>query len=89
MIGTEAVNKLNALSISDNTVQRRIVDMADDIKSQLVEQIKDSPIICLQLVESTDVSSCAQLIVYVRYIHNSDFKDELLCCRLRLHHTRN
>ena len=69
MIGTEAVNKLNALSISDNTVQRRIVDMADDIKSQ----------ICLQLDESTDVSSCAQLIVYVHYIHNSDFKDELLC----------
>ena len=33
MIGTVAVNKLNALSISDNTVQRRIVDMADDIKS--------------------------------------------------------
>ena len=46
MIGTEAVNKLNALSISDNTVQRRIADMADDIKSQMVEQIKDSPIIC-------------------------------------------
>ena len=89
MIGTEAVNKLNALSISDNTVQRRIADMADDIKSQMVEPIKDSPIICLQLDESTDVSSCAQLIVYVRHIHNSDFKDELLCCRLRLHHTRN
>ncbi|KAI0211454.1 SCAN domain-containing protein 3, partial [Lamellibrachia satsuma] len=72
MIGTEAVTKLNAPFISDNTVQRRIVDMADDIKSQLVEQIKDSPIICLQLDESTDVSSCAQLIVYVRYIHNSE-----------------
>ena len=67
MIDTEAVNKLNGLSISDNTVQRRIVDMADGIKSQMVEQIKDSPIICLQLDESTDV-------------HNSDFKDELLCC---------
>ena len=80
MIGTEAVNKLNALSVSDNIVQRRIVDMADNIKSQMVEQIKDSPIICLQLDESTDVSSYAQLIVYVRYIHNSYFKDELLCC---------
>ena len=35
------------------------------------------------------INGRAQLIVYVRYIHNRDFKDELLCCRLRLHHTRN
>ena len=29
--------------------------------------------------ESTDISSCAQLIAFVRYVHNGAFKDEFLC----------
>ena len=81
MFGADAVNKLSSLSLSDNTVQRRIEEMSEDIKNQVVEQIKQSPIYVLQLDESTDVSSCAQRMVYVRYIHNCDFKEELLFCR--------
>ena len=59
MIGADAVKKLSSLSFSDNTVQRRIRKMSEDIKNQIVEQIKQSPIYVLQLDESTDVSSCA------------------------------
>ena len=81
MFGADAVNKLSSLSLSDNTVQRTIEEMSKDIKNQVVEQIKQSPIYVLQLDESTDVSSCAQLMVYVRYIYNCDFKEELLFCR--------
>ena len=81
MIGADAVKKLSSLSLSDNTIQRRIQEMSDDIKNQVVEQIKQSPSYVLQLDESTDVSSCAQLMVYVRYIHNCDFKEELLFCQ--------
>ena len=88
MFGADAVNKLSSLSLSDNTVQRRIEEMSEDIKNQVVEQIKQSPIYVLQLDESTDVSSCAQLMVYVRYTHNCDFKEELLFCRLLDSQTR-
>ena len=42
----------------------------------MVEQIKQLPIYVLELEESTDVSSCAQLMVNVRYIHDYDFKEE-------------
>ena len=63
MFGADAVNKLSSLSLSDNTVQRTIEEMSKDIKNQVVEQIKQSPIYVLQLDESTDVSSCAQLMV--------------------------
>ena len=49
MIGADAVKTLNSLSISDNTVQRRIQEMSEDIKNQVVEQIKQSPIFVLQL----------------------------------------
>ncbi|XP_068219230.1 protein FAM200C-like [Palaemon carinicauda] len=33
-----------------------------------------------QLDESTDVSSCSQLLVFVRYINSGDIKDEFLFC---------
>ena len=81
MFGADAVKKLSSLSLSDNTVQRRIEEMSENIKNQVVEQINQSPFCVLQLDESTDVSSCAQLMVFVRYIHNCDFKEELLFCR--------
>ena len=51
----------------------------------VVKQLKSSSfkLFSLQLDESTDVSSCAQLMVYVRYVHDKKFKEEfLLCCEL-------
>ncbi|KAI6649927.1 hypothetical protein LOD99_6291 [Oopsacas minuta] len=55
--------------------------MSEDIENPVVEQIKQSPILVLQLDESTDVSSCAQLMIYVRYIHNFNFNEEFLFCQ--------
>ena len=43
MIGTDAERKLNTISLSDNTVQRRILDLSEDIKNQVVGEIKESP----------------------------------------------
>ena len=86
MIEADAVKKLSSLSISGNTVQRRIQEMSEDVKDQVVEQIKHQSFV-LQLDESTDVSSCAQLMIYVRYIHNSNFKDEFLFCQPLRSHT--
>ena len=36
--------------------------------------------VCLQLDESTDVVSCAQLLVFVTYINKLYFKDEFIFC---------
>ena len=79
LIGKEAESKLNVLSLSDNTVQRRISLMSEDIKNQVIDQMKSAGSFALQLDESTDVSSCAQLIAFVRYVHKGAFKDEFLC----------
>ncbi|XP_039764267.1 zinc finger BED domain-containing protein 5-like [Pararge aegeria] len=70
--------KLSQISLSDNTVKRRIDDMAEDIKNQVVEAVKASTFFAIQLDESTDVAQCWQLIVFVRYIQNETIKDELL-----------
>lgn len=52
--------------------------MSEDILLQVVSAVKSSPVYSLQLDESTDVASCSQLIVYVRYLDKEGVKDEYL-----------
>ena len=88
MIGTKAENKLNLLSLSDNTVQRRITMMSEDIKDQVIDEMKSAGSFSFQINESIDVSSCAQLIAFVRYLLKGIFKDEFLFCIDLLSRTR-
>ena len=46
-------------------MQRRIFFMSEDIKNQVIDQMKSSGSFALQMDESTDVSSCAQLIAFI------------------------
>ena len=59
----EKANKLEKISLSNNTVKKCISEMSQDILLQVVEEIRSCPIFYLQLDESTDVSSCAHLLV--------------------------
>ena len=54
--------------------------MAQDVTVQVIQEIKGSPMFSFQLDETTDISSCAQLLVFVRYINSGDFKEEFLFC---------
>ena len=56
--------------------------MSDNILKQIVKQLLVSPfkLFSLQLDESTDISSCSQLMVFVRYVHDYKFKEEFLFC---------
>ncbi len=48
----------------------------------MIQEIKLSPtcMFAIQLDESTDVSSCAQLLVFLRYVFLCDIKEEYLLC---------
>jgi len=65
-------------------IQRLISDMSEDATDQVILQKKQkhllSPMFLFQADESTNVTSCAQLLVVVRYIHSRDFKQEFLFC---------
>ena len=82
VLGKEAEKKLAAISLSNNIIQRRIKDLSHNIKSQVVQEIKTAPfgLFAIRLDESIDISSCAQLMVYARYVCNNAFKEEFLFC---------
>jgi hypothetical protein len=83
MMGSDYLIKLQPLSLSNDTIRRRIQDMAYDILSQVVDEIKSCPsgMFSIKLNESTDVTHLAQLLVYIRYFYNDDIKTEFLLCK--------
>ena len=54
--------------------------MSMDVKAQVLTEIKASTLFSFHLDESTDISSCSQLIVFLRYINLGDIKDEFMFC---------
>ena len=59
VLGQESEKKLRQIFLSNNTVQRRIGDLADDIKQQVISDKKNAQfgLFSIQLHESTDVSA--------------------------------
>lgn len=80
MHGDKLASDIEQIPLSDNTISRRISEMANDVKCQLVERIKDGKKFSLQLDESTDISNAAQLLVFVRYCHEGKLLEDLLFC---------
>ncbi|XP_066941056.1 protein FAM200C-like [Macrobrachium rosenbergii] len=79
VLDQNCVNKLNQISLSDNTVKQRIDDMSQDIKSQVIEKIKLSPFFAIQLDETTDIAHLPQLLVYSRFISENQVGEFLFC----------
>ena len=56
--------------------------MSQNIFDQVAEEIRTiKERISLQLDESTDVLNCAYLLVYCRYVHAGELKEEFLMCK--------
>lgn len=77
----EQARKFNDISVSNDTVARRIGEISANIRDQVVVEIKNSPLFTIQLDESTDDAMCSQLLVFARYVCEGDIKDELLFCK--------
>ena len=87
MLGPEAELQLKKIPLSNDSIARRIKNMSTDIDSQVKEVFNaDDPLSTLwsiQIDESTDISSKAQLIAYIRFIKDSKIVNQFLfCCGL-------
>ena len=49
MIAEKERKKLDAVSLSNNTVKRCIADMCNNVLQQIVHQVKKSPLYSIQL----------------------------------------
>uniref|UniRef100_A0A5S6QBY1 DUF4371 domain-containing protein n=1 Tax=Trichuris muris TaxID=70415 RepID=A0A5S6QBY1_TRIMR len=84
MPATEIIKKI---SLSNNTVPRRIDDMSADVENTLCNVLRTEKF-CLQVDESTLPQNDALLLAYVRFIKEGRLVQELLFARELLTDTR-
>ena len=82
LIAEAQARKLDEVPLSNNTVCRRIQDLADYSKSHLVRRVAESPFFAIQLDQSTDVTNFPQLLVYVQYVYDFEMIEDFLFCKL-------
>ena len=83
-LGEKSAKKLNTISLNTiftNTVHRRISQLSDDIKEEMIQETKRAGLFSIRLDESTDVQSCSQIRAFVRFVHDEDLKKEFLFCQ--------
>ncbi|XP_030289596.1 zinc finger BED domain-containing protein 5-like [Sparus aurata] len=80
MHGEKISNTLLTIPLSNDTVGRRIQDIANDIKDQLIDRVRKSGRFSLQIDECTDVSGDAQLLAFVRYSYEGKMHEDMLFC---------
>ena len=80
VLGKDKANMLSQIALSNDTVKGRIDDLSQDIKDQILDQIKESPFFAIQCDEMTDIGSCSQLVQYARFLSVNTIKEEMLFC---------
>ena len=58
--------KFESVPLSNQTVQRRVIDMGEQVEKSLIRLVKESMHFSLCLDESTDQSDVSQLLIFVR-----------------------
>ncbi|KAL4082946.1 hypothetical protein QTP88_029444 [Uroleucon formosanum] len=88
VLGDKAAKEIEKVSLSNDTVKRRIDDMSSNIKNKLLLYLKDCNFFALQIDESTDITNMAQLMVFIRFDRNDEIIEEFLFCKpLQTHRT--
>ena len=81
VLNKDAISKLEQISMSNDKIKSRIVDMSNNIKHQVITKIQESPMFAIQLDESTDVANLSQLMVFARYMNGPTVEEEFLFCK--------
>lgn len=63
---SKIAEKFESVALSHQTMQRRIVEMGEQVEKSLLSQVKNSSYFSLCLDESTDQTDVSQLLIFVR-----------------------
>jgi hypothetical protein len=74
----KTVSQIKAIPCSDNTVQRRIVEIAAYVTDLIVEKVVLTKQFALQLDESMDISNEAELVAFVRVPDKVEIVEHIL-----------
>ncbi|GFV32805.1 zinc finger MYM-type protein 6 [Trichonephila clavipes] len=80
MFGDDFAKELQSIPLSNDTVSRRIDDIAEDVEQQLFGKLRDK-LFSIQLDEATDSNKDAHFIAYVRFWDGISAVEELLFCK--------
>ncbi|XP_045139254.1 SCAN domain-containing protein 3-like [Portunus trituberculatus] len=65
--GKKPRDKVRSIPLSDSSMKRRSVAVAEDLKDQLLTRLRAAPWFGLQFDETTDIVNVAQLLAYCRF----------------------
>ena len=82
--GRNSVAKVEEIPVSDTTVYRRSLSIGEDLENQLLLKLRKAPSFGIQLNETTDVGSEAQLLVFCRFpdVELNKISEHYVFCQL-------
>lgn len=89
MFDKKCLKEVEKLSLSTNTVSRRIYEISQWTENKLIKRVDLSKQYSLQLAESTNIQGLHQLIVFVGHIWMDESHEDFLCCEPIIRSTSN
>ncbi|GFX41478.1 SCAN domain-containing protein 3 [Trichonephila clavipes] len=83
MFGDNFAKELQSIPLSNDTVSRRIDDIAENVEQQLFGKLRDK-LFSVQLDEATDSNKDAHFIAYVRFWDSMSAVELLFCKPIKL-----
>ena len=76
VLSKDKANIFSQISLFNDTVKGRIDELSDqNIKDQLLDQIKQSLFFAIQSDETTDIGKCSQFLLYAGFLSFNTAKD--------------
>ena len=74
------LKELSKISLSNNTIQQKILDLSDNIEESVISKFQKS-LFALQIDEFTEISNHAQLIAFISVMDEKAIINQFLCCK--------